>query len=233
MELTDQERKALVGWLAVVHGGKETNKKLNIRNGGKLPPSLQAAVNYLRMIFGELILSNQDCFGSEEGYEELLKMIPDSRVVETLRTKWEANPSRTSEEKWADLHRSLSSQRNLNILEDIIIQYTYPRLDAEVSKHRNHLLKAPFCIHPKTGRVCIPLDLESIDKFDPESVPTLGQLLQELDTIGVSMDQDQARGTHSDWEKTSLKPYIDLMEKHALGLMEDVRREKHKADTTW
>ena len=162
----------------------------------------------MRKIFGDLILSNQNCFGSEEGYEELLKAIPDSRVVETLRTKWEANPSRTSEEKWADLHKSLSSQRvrypsvffllqiftstkNMNILEDIIIQYTYPRLDAEVSKHRNHLLKAPFCVHPKTGRVCVPLDLESIDKFDPESVPTLGQLLRELDTIGMSMDKEQ------------------------------------------
>jgi DNA primase catalytic subunit len=36
-------------------------------------------------------------------------------------------------------------------LEDIILQYTYPRIDAEVSKHRNHLLKAPFCVHPGTG----------------------------------------------------------------------------------
>lgn len=36
-------------------------------------------------------------------------------------------------------------------MEDIILQYTYPRLDAEVSKHRNHLLKAPFCVHPGTG----------------------------------------------------------------------------------
>ena len=26
-----------------------------------------------------------------------------------------------------------------------------------------------------------------------------------------------------------MKPYIDLMEKHALGLMEDVRKEKRKA----
>jgi DNA primase small subunit len=85
----------------------------------------------------------------------------------------------------------------MNILEDIIIQYTYPRLDAEVSKHRNHLLKAPFCVHPKTGRVCVPLDLESIDKFDPESVPTLGQLLGELDTIGMSMDKEQTREAHS------------------------------------
>ena len=41
MELTDPERKALVGWLTVIHGGKEADKKLNIRNGGRLPPSLQ------------------------------------------------------------------------------------------------------------------------------------------------------------------------------------------------
>jgi DNA primase catalytic subunit len=43
-------------------------------------------------------------------------------------------------------------QRKLNgSLEDIILQYTYPRIDAEVSKRRNHLLKSPFVIHPGTG----------------------------------------------------------------------------------
>lgn len=67
-------------------------------------------------------------------------------------------------------------------MEDIILQYTYPRLDAEVSKHRNHLLKAPFCVHPKTGRICVPLEPASIDNFDPERVPTVNQLLQELDS---------------------------------------------------
>lgn len=77
-------------------------------------------------------------------------------------------------------------------IEDIILQYTYPRLDAEVSKHRNHLLKAPFCVHPKTGRICVPLDPSSIDAFDPELVPTVGQLLQELDLITRSDDQPKA-----------------------------------------
>ena len=41
MELTDAQRKAVVGWLSVVQGGKDGNRKLNVRNFGKLPPSLE------------------------------------------------------------------------------------------------------------------------------------------------------------------------------------------------
>src|SRR5882762_7325876 len=69
-------------------------------------------------------------------------------------------------------------------MEDIVLQYTWPRIDAEVSKHRNHLLKAPFCVHPKTGRVCVPVDPAKVDEFDPEGVPDVGGLLKELDEAG-------------------------------------------------
>ena len=80
-------------------------------------------------------------------------------------------------------------------MEDIVLQYTYPRLDAEVSKHRNHLLKAPFCVHPKTGRVCVPVDPRAIDDFRPERVPTVGQLLRELDTLGAGDSAEHHSGT--------------------------------------
>ena len=39
------------------------------------------------------------------------------------------------------------------LIEEIMFQYCYPRLDAEVTKGMHHLLKSPFCIHPKTGEL--------------------------------------------------------------------------------
>ncbi|KAG6920087.1 hypothetical protein DXG01_010155 [Tephrocybe rancida] len=237
MDLTDDQRKSLVGWMTVNHGGKESTKKLNVRFGSRsLPPPLQAAVEILKETFSDLILSDQDLFASEGGYETLLEQIPDSQTVGDLRAKWSDDPGRSSEDKWQDFKKEVkgyekgSSQRNnlLAAMEDIILFYTYPRIDAEVSKHRNHLLKAPFCIHPKTGRVCVPVDPAHIDDFNPESVPTVGQLLQELDAVGRS--EGEAGEHHSDWEKTSLKPYVDLLDKHALRLMERVRQEKRGKD---
>jgi DNA primase small subunit len=41
LELTDDQRKAIVGWLTVIQGGKETHRKVNVRLGKQpLPPSL-------------------------------------------------------------------------------------------------------------------------------------------------------------------------------------------------
>ena len=42
------------------------------------------------------------------------------------------------------------------------------------------LTQAPFCVHPKTGKVCVPLDPEQAHLFDPETVPTVQTLLAQV-----------------------------------------------------
>ena len=102
---------------------------------------------------------------------------------------------------------------------DIILQYTYPRLDANVSIGLNHLLKSPFCIHPKTGRVCVPIDPDQCELFDPFSVPTLDSLIKELDSSNNSMEDHSVK----DYEKTSLKPHIEYFKSFLSGLSEEIR----------
>jgi len=212
MALTDDQRRSLVNFLTVIQGGKEMHKKVNVRavikgSSADLPPSIRQALDQLVGPFGDLVLLDQDCFRKEEGWKELLQLIPDSKIVGKLERKW--TEDRSSDDKWTDLMDEIKASYPdrsarapmTHAVEDIILQYTYPRIDAEVSKHRNHLLKAPFCVHPKTGRICVPVDPETIDEFDPELVPTVGQLLRELDAA----TSDPAGEEHSDWEKNLIE----------------------------
>lgn len=102
----------------------------------------------------------------------------------------------------------------------------YPRLDAEVSKHLNHLLKSPFCVHPGTGRVCVPIDALKAEEFDPLSVPTVMDLLEEINKWdkGKKMKmegEEKETDKLPDYDKTSLKPYVDFFKAFVVRLIKD------------
>ena len=73
----------------------------------------------------------------------------------------------------------------------MIFTYLYPRLDANVSTGINHLLKSPWCVHPKTGKICVPLDPKNPDDFKVDEVPTLTQVINEL---GASKNTNREEG---------------------------------------
>ncbi|PVG01324.1 prim-pol domain-containing protein [Serendipita vermifera] len=261
MNLTDEQRKAIMGWIEVIKGGKEMIKKVNVRmTMGKtgevsaLTHSLARSVETLSMEhFANIVLTDQDCFKSRKGWETLVELIPDREVAAALREKWDdeedyerqrrrnRSDKTTSACRWEDLKKEIkqvpkaSTRRGAltAAMEDIILQYTYPRIDAEVSKHRNHLLKAPFCVHPATGRVCVPVDPKQVAQFEPETVPTVAQLLGELDSSSKSTSEEGAAGG---WESTSLKPYVDMLNEHNKKILQAEREKKmHESrnDMSW
>lgn len=157
----------------------------------------------------------------------------------------------SSRAKWDDInavaqkvlkHQSQVSQLN-DAKKEIIMYYMYPRLDIEVSKQLIHLLKSPFCIHPGTGNVCVPFDptrnisgRSSDDEygFNPMNAPNLSKLQDEIEIYDAkrisrgssqpSLDtenNDAESSRVADYEKTSLKPYIQYFSSFVNNLLKN------------
>jgi DNA primase small subunit len=125
--------------------------------------------------------------------------------------------------------KGLDAKALLEAKQDIVLEYTYPRLDIEVSKKLNHLLKSPFVVHPGTGRVCVPIDLKNLEDFDPLGVPTVQGLLAEIDAWKDDSGSEDSKPV-ADWEKTSLKPYVDRFRLFVNGIMKDEKVAKVKRE---
>lgn len=109
-----------------------------------------------------------------------------------------------------------------NLVEEIMLQYCYPRLDINVTKGLNHLLKSPFCVHPKTGKISVPFNPKAVDKFDPAKVPTIEMVIKEIDEFH-SKEEAFAGDVSStfkikDYKKTSLNKSMHVFGEFLRGL---------------
>jgi len=218
--LSNEQRSAVAEYMTVVAGNSKARAELNFRGADELHPAIQRACEicepYFRddsngVLLGQDILRSGnhldkilDCFGANERtkVESYVKAHPEA----TSRDIW--MQLEKVREEWAKTVTGRKEQQQAKIiLKEVMLQYTYPRLDINVSKQMNHLLKSPFVVHPKTGRVCVPIDLAKVDNFNPLEVPTIGRLVEELNRTG-------------DAKQTSLKEYTHYFEVNFLQPLE-------------
>ena len=204
--------------------------------------SRSRSLDILKEHFQRDVLENQDPWAESVKAERLLQLLPDKLLNELLRKKWAAAPGRSSVSKWADIDalaktgasKTLDRRALLEAKQDIVLEYTYPRLDVEVSKKQIHLLKSPFVIHPGTGRVCVPIDTTRLAKFNPLEVPTVTELLGEIDTFDEkSIVEKSGVEKFQDYEKTSLRPYVEYFRTHVARLLRDEKSEKGERENDY
>ncbi|XP_034480683.1 DNA primase small subunit [Drosophila innubila] len=197
-----------------------TNNTARVQLNDRTHHSLRRALKIVEPMFEEIVLEDQNLFGTPKGVNKLLQMISD----EGARNDLEAYLQKTHEDGahskliWDSFVRYANSMRTStanvwsrklkNIVQEVQLCLLYPRLDINVTKGFNHLLKAPFCIHPATGKVCLPFSASAVAKFDPTTVPTISQLLQEInahdDKTKSYMEAPEDKSRIKDYKKTSM-----------------------------
>ncbi|KAI9619301.1 hypothetical protein H4Q26_011984 [Puccinia striiformis f. sp. tritici PST-130] len=179
-------------------------------------------------VFKNIILQDQDVFKEEAKWKFFLRIWADPGLIKDLEPKWTTDPELTSEEKWGAVtgHYNLSNTTPLQkkklkeTMSNVILHYTYPRIDLEVSKHLNHLLKSPFCVHPATGKVPDVRDLlRELDKHPSSKNPTT--------TITTTDQNHQVLN----WYHTSLRPYVEFFQDHVNDLLKDRLQDKKDLQT--
>jgi DNA primase small subunit len=239
--LSTEARLAVADYLNVIKGGEQQRKKVFLTN--ELHPSLQRAWNLLEPYFEPLIVVQQNILGNQRTCKELLELVPQKSIRDKLWETWQnSDDGEEAIRRWRELCQELDLHRLQRVKQEIVLQYLYPRLDINVSKQIHHLLKAPFCVHPKTGRICVPIDIKTCDTFDPTNVPCLIDLLGELNenlssltTEAPHHDDDNDHHHYHELEKnrpeytyTSLKPYIQGFESFIRGVEEETRLARIK-----
>ena len=157
-----------------------------------------------------------------------MQLLPDDETMKVeVRSVIE---NKSVKNKWESIKKILAScsSKNVHKLDwEIMLHYCYPRLDVNVSTAVNHLLKSPFCAHPKTSNICVPIDVDKLDSFDPFAVPNLSELNEEMNSFAKQAPRDEAdsgsqsnkendadggRRRYNEYKFTSMKKYVDYFE---------------------
>ncbi|XP_066588445.1 DNA primase small subunit [Prorops nasuta] len=236
--LSTIERSAVAEYLQIISGGEYMKKKVNLPNE-KIHHSIKRALDILEPVFIPMCIEEQNILGTDEGVDKFLGILPDEEDRQELKALFDKASSSTV--RWNTFVKFLKTQKTSgkkqkqykHLKEEIILQYAYPRLDINVSKGMNHLLKSPFCIHPKTGKVCIPFTAKTVVKFDLTKVPTINTLIEEINIFDDKDKKEQEEHSLTkkrikDYKKTSLNKPLHVFTEFIRGLEEIQKGQKIK-----
>ncbi|EGC38068.1 hypothetical protein DICPUDRAFT_76324 [Dictyostelium purpureum] len=192
----------------------------HIRNeitANQLPVLKYSYDKFFLPFFEDHVVEEQELFSNQKQCDTLLSLIPiqikrDKQIItplENIKAKLEEIKNTvTDREIWFAIKKYLEDNNLREYLYQIVFTYTMPRIDEPVTIGMNHLLKAPFCIHPDTKKLCIPIELKNIDQFDPNQCPTLDQLLKPDTGLKLFNKYNQIFKNHI--EKLKLKRNLQI-----------------------
>jgi DNA primase small subunit len=235
--LDTKGRGAIADYLQVSMGGGE-NSVSKVTLFDKQHHSIRRARNVIEPLFHEIIIEDQNAFGTPAGVEKLLKMVNDEACRKELQSLISSSATAgDSSSVWSTFVgyfeslrvKSLLKMKLKHVVEEIQLAMLYPRLDINVSKGTNHLLKAPFCVHPKTGKVCVPFNPKLAEKFDPTTVPTINLLLNEINAFDVKTNKDldapEDKNRIKDYKKTSMFKAMLIFEEFLRKLEQSLKSQ--------
>ena len=178
------------------------------------PLLFQAFKSYCIPLFEEwcIVSKVDDGLGVFDSLEQKLKGIAmlDCKAIRPELTRFAKTC--TGAEFWTEVKRhvrELARVKRFKWLEsnyhELIMTHTWPRLDSEVTKRRQHLLKLPFSVHPKTDRLAVPISTLRYEQFLPDTAPTAAKLClkdtEACEAFNSSLEKLRSFTTHLDATK--------------------------------
>lgn len=244
-KLDNKSRSALADYMNLITfssdgGSAEAEAIARVVIGEKMHHSVKRAMKVVEAHFEEVILVDQNLFALENGITKLVQMISDDNARKEADLYLRKFEGKSSKEIWDAFCKYANSMRTSQtgsawarklkyIIEEIQIALIYPRLDINVTKGMNHLLKSPFVIHPATGKVCVPFSAQAVSKFDPNKVPTINQLLEDINKYdeerkGQSVNDDKSN--MKEYRKTGMLKGVKVFEEFLRKMYKGIGREK-------
>ncbi|XP_008281882.1 DNA primase small subunit [Stegastes partitus] len=231
-KLSVAARSAVAEYLSLVKGGEETVKKVMLTE--PIHPFIRESLVVVERYFPRYALQDQDILGRKESVDKVLALVPedvrkdlqqDFQNEKKPETRWKLVKDQASK-------KQATAKKFQHFEKEIMLQYCYPRLDVNVSKGVNHLLKSPFSVHPKTGRISVPINLKELDTFDPFAVPTISLICEELDRPRPGEEEEKSEETKEkenekdaaerwkirDYKRTSLAKYVKHFDQFLDGM---------------